>query len=95
MSKNYRGSAGKLAVIRRLCELQERVYPCIDPRYKKAADCFCDLRDDHENFRDAGHAIDFIERSTKRALAIRKPFYWARDVARGLWERAAWEFINR
>lgn len=61
--------------IARLCKLQAEVSEAIDPAAHRPADCFCGesgywplLR--VENYRNDGHAIDFIENAVREAIDV-------------------------
>jgi hypothetical protein len=63
-------------VIERLCKLQAEVQAVLG--YSRSADCFCGksgfgpehVHSDH--YRNEGHCLEFIEKATRAALALRR-----------------------
>ena len=58
----------KQEVIEQLCKMMGRVYQEIDPDAKEPCDCVC--RDAVE-YRNAGHALEFMEEAISKAIAER------------------------
>jgi hypothetical protein len=57
----------KHEVIEQLCQMMGRVWQTIDPYAHEACDCVC--RDTGVQYRNAGHALEFMENAISVALA--------------------------
>lgn len=63
-------SEGQL--IKRLCEMLNRVWEAHDPHAHQANDCFCPSRNRLLDFRHSGQSLAWVERVVDEALAARK-----------------------